>query len=123
MYRAAGIVPLNSGKVLLMLENRNGKDFYIDVGGKRESSDKDEWDTATREWQEETPLPKPNKIKEKLWFDSYNYICFVVEYDNIALPPGFIWVHLNNIDENLPLHPRIREILQHEYFHSPFKQR
>lgn len=110
---AAGILPLTiNGNVLLMHENRKGDYFYIDVGGKRENHDKDEWATAIREWREETPLPLPSKIKEKLYFKSFNYISFLVEYDEIHLPEGFIWFPLTQLNTtNLSLHPRIREIL------------
>ena len=113
-YCGAGIIPINQGRILVMLEDRKDTDKpeYIDVGGKKEAIDKDSWDTALREFSEETklPLPKQRNIFRSIWLQQGRYACYVVHYPYIPAPKGFKWIaSVKELDA--PIHHRLKKIL------------
>jgi 8-oxo-dGTP pyrophosphatase MutT (NUDIX family) len=133
MYKAAGLLPVSindDGNVVVLValefRHRYKKVCMIDVGGKIEPEDANSWETANREFNEETGYPKfPNSsYMRSINSSQFQYVTHLVYMDYKAMMPkvedaadtvsALLWVPLSELFQiRDDQHPIIRAIDVH----------
>ena len=134
-YRASGIliVSKHRGKLYVLLfretrldkESQCNRSYWIDVGGKREPSDIDSWNTARREFLEEAGSSISvckEGVLSSLWIPEAKYVSHVVVKDfadpAIVGDTRFRWVSTSAAVccpqkiYGVLIHPRLDKVLK-----------
>ena len=131
MYKAAGVLFLSLDAdldtvVLLAQETRDGRDAWIDIGGRREVDDTSSLVTAQRELTEETGGQLSliqEQIVRKLWCGRCKYVLFLayLEFDAIRsyrpteTLPALQWFKLEQLlfrTDTIEMHDRLHRLVE-----------
>ena len=131
IYKAAGVLFLSldadlNPVVLLAQERRDGRDAWIDIGGRREVDDTSALMTAQRELSEETGgqlALAEEQVVRKLWCGRCKYVLFLAYLDLEAIRsyvptetlPALQWFKLEQLlfrTDTIEMHDRLRRLVE-----------